>query len=234
MNDWMFLMTGFGIGLAGSIHCIGMCGPLVMSLPIQSFQTSGKFVAIGLYHLGRLMSYTLLGAWTGLIGRQFFIGGYQRAFSIAMGVGLLAALLLMRSGHTFFHRSWIYKKVQGMIVRFLRRPSMVNIWLLGVANGWLPCGMVYVGLVAAASTGSVLQAGLVMLFFGLGTVPLMSLAAMAGIYIRPATRASIKKLSPYAVAIVAVLLVLRGLNLGIPFISPHIAGPEGRETLSCH
>lgn len=234
MTAAAFILTGFGMGLAGSLHCVGMCGPLMMALPLHSFSMAKKIIAIVLYHSGRLMSYAMLGAATGMVGRQFFIGGYQQAFSIAIGMVLLATVLVTRRKGTLLQRSWLYKKVQSLMVRFLQQPSLKTVWMMGAANGLLPCGMVYVAMVAAASTGSVVYGSLFMLLFGSGTIPLLMLASFAGIFFRPRVRLALKKVSPYVTAFIAVLLVLRGLNLNIPYLSPLLSLPGNEEVISCH
>jgi sulfite exporter TauE/SafE len=228
-----FLVMGLGIGFAGSLHCVGMCGPLALSLPLQSFSNSKRIVALLLYNLGRVLSYMLLGAATGLIGRQFFLAGYQQLFSLLAGALLVVWLLLSIAGKTRGSRSVVYYKIQGWIVRYMQEPSLKHMLFTGIGNGLLPCGMVYLGIATAAASGSMISAISFMFFFGLGTIPLMAMVSVAGLRIRPSLRITLKKVSPYLTAFIGVLLILRGLNLNIPYLSPLLSAGT-KEAISCH
>ena len=90
----MELWTAFVIGLVGSLHCVGMCGPIVAALPID---TRSRMSLIGgrlLYNIGRVITYTLLGIIFGLVGKGFFMGGYQQIVSIVLGAAIIIAVLL--------------------------------------------------------------------------------------------------------------------------------------------
>lgn len=231
------MITGFILGAAGSLHCVGMCGPLSMVLPVQHFPGAKKFLALLLYQLGRIITYSFIGLLFGLAGRQVYIAGYQQWFSIIMGsiVVLLALLYFLKKKEarlTFLNG--FYQRVQGLIIRILR--SSVNLpgmLALGMANGLLPCGMVYIALASALTFASAGESMLFMAMFGAGTLPAMMLAGYAGNMLNPEIRSLFRKLTPVIISIMGAILILRGLNLGIPFISPKMPGASG-EAVVCH
>jgi sulfite exporter TauE/SafE len=228
-----FLLTGFGLGFAGSLHCVGMCGPLALALPLKAFSGAKQVVAMMAYHFGRVISYSLLGLITGFIGRQFFLAGYQQLFSIIIGTALVLWLFFAFNNKFISRRSRVYHKVQAWIIHYMQQPSIKNMLLTGIGNGLLPCGMVYLAIAAAAASGNILSGAGFMLFFGLGTIPLMGMVTVAGLRIGPKARNSLRKVSPYLTAFIGVLLILRGLNLNIPYISPLLSAVSGT-AISCH
>lgn len=104
---------------------------------------------------------------------------------------------------------------------------------MGMANGLLPCGMVYIAIAGALSTADVVSGVLFMAFFGAGTLPAMMMISYFGKMISLSARSSMRKAVPYFVAVMGILLILRGLNLGIPFISPEMPAVSG-QVVSCH
>ncbi|NCI45684.1 sulfite exporter TauE/SafE family protein [Sediminibacterium soli] len=228
-----YLLTGLSLGLASSLHCVGMCGPLALALPVQAFPPAKKIYAIALYHTGRIASYTALGLIAGLIGQQVSLAGYQQWFSIAVGIGLLATLFFYARKRHIGNRSFLYRKVQGFMVQHMQHPTLRGIWLTGMGNGLLPCGMVYMAIAAALTSDSMLAASGTMLFFGLGTLPLMTMVSLTAMYLRPSARNRIRKISPLITAFLGVLLILRGLNLDIPYLSP-LLRPLTGAPISCH
>ena len=233
---WQALLAGGTLGLVSSFHCVGMCGPLALSLPVQHLPRYQQYSAFILYNLGRVITYSLLGLLFGLAGRQLFIAGWQQWFSISMGV-----LILLMAGHYFFLKNyweprWLQRfhfQVQQLMSRFLQHGSLGAYTLLGMANGLLPCGMVYLAIAGALSTQETLQSVGFMAAFGLATLPAMLVLSLLGMRVDINVRRSIRKLMPVVVTAVAVVLILRGLNLGIPFISPVLASSPGNAA-SCH
>ncbi len=232
-----FFLTGLTIGIIGSFHCIGMCGPLALSLPVNKEEQAWKQVAaIMAYNLGRVATYFCLGILFGIIGKSFALVGYQQALSVATGLLLLIVLIF---GHKLrtnipviaaFHR-WI----KNVLFVLLRKPQRIGIFFLtGVINGLLPCGLVYLAIASAIATGTAVNGGMVMLGFGLGTIPLMVVLMVAGTFISVAFRSRIRRMVPYFAGLVACVLILRGLNLGIPYVSPVMPGSTNIEVLGCH
>jgi uncharacterized protein len=233
---WTVLIAGFTIGAAGSLHCMGMCGPLSLVLPVHHFSATGKFFALLLYQLGRIITYSLIGLLFGLAGRRIYISGYQQWFSIVMGALILMLALLYfiqkRSVHLRFLNRF-YQSVQGIIIRILRSStSLFSLLLLGMANGLLPCGMVYIALASSLTFTSVSESVGFMAMFGAGTLPAMMLVGYAGQMIKPELRIGFKKWAPVFITLVGALLILRGLNLGIPYLSPDLSGAAG-STVIC-
>ncbi len=230
------LAIGISIGFLGSFHCVGMCGPIALSLPILHESKGKRLWLIALYNLGRASTYALLGLLFGTIGNHFFLTGYQQIFSIAMGILVLSILLAGRFVHAekyFF--AGLHRKVQQFLSRILfGKKTASHFYLIGIANGLLPCGFVYLAIVSAASTGSAVGGAALMFAFGLGTMPLMFSIMVLGRAISFETRKYMKKMMPFFIGITACLLVLRGMNLGIPFISPFFETIGTKEAIGCH
>ncbi len=234
---WPVIISGFTLGAAGSLHCAGMCGPLSLALPVHHFSALNKFLALFLYQLGRVATYSLIGLLFGLAGRQLFIAGYQQWFSIGMGVLvlLLAGLYLLSKKRIHFRiLNPFYQSVQQFIIRVLRSPtSVLSFLLLGMANGLLPCGMVYIALATSLSFAQTGESVLFMALFGAGTLPAMLFIGYAGVMIKPELRTVFRRMTPVFISLMGVLLILRGLNLGIPFISPELPQSPGA-AVDCH
>jgi len=229
------ILIGLGIGLAGSFHCIGMCGPLALSLPLNSQSRAGRVLSITLYNLGRAGTYFLLGFFFGAVGNSLFLTGYQQAISIAIGVSILIVLLF---GNRFSANIGIVNRFQNKIKLLLGRllqqeKNVFSYFLIGLVNGLLPCGLVYLAIASAVATGSVFGGGLLMLAFGLGTIPLMFGLMVAGRYVSLAVRQKMRRLVPVFVGVMACLMILRGLGLGIPYVSPAFSQNEKNEVQSC-
>ncbi len=229
------IIMGLGIGLAGSFHCIGMCGPLALSLPLNSNTRSGRMFSIALYNFGRAVTYFLMGILFGAIGSTLFLTGYQQVISISIGAVILFIVLFgnrLNAGIGFINR--FHNRIKILLGRLLRQEKNVfSYFVIGLVNGLLPCGLVYLAIASAVATGSVLGGGVLMLAFGLGTIPLMFALMVAGRYVSLAVRQKMRRLVPVFVGIMACLMILRGLGLGIPHISPSFAQNEKKEVLGC-
>lgn len=234
---WPVLISGFTLGAAGSLHCVGMCGPLSLALPVSHLSKSQKFFSLLLYQFGRVITYSLIGLIFGLAGRRIYISGYQQWFSIGLGIVvlLLAALYFFRryTIHLGFLNRF-YTAVQKLIGKILKTAgSPFSFLLMGLANGLLPCGLVYVAVAATLSFTEVFHSIGFMAMFGLGTLPAMMLVAYAGQRLKVETRELLRKAVPYFVVAMGLILIMRGLNLGIPFISPELPHSPG-EAVVCH
>jgi len=231
------MIAGFTLGAAGSLHCVGMCGPLSLALPVQHLSKAKKFFSLLLYQFGRIITYSFIGLLFGLAGRRIYISGYQQWFSIIMGILVLSLALLYFVSKKTVHLKFLnrfYFVVQQQISRLLRSArGPFSFLLMGMANGLLPCGMVYIALAATLSFREVIQSVSFMALFGAGTLPAMMLVGYAGQLIRPGWRTQLRQLVPVFISLMGVLLILRGLNLGIPFISPELPQSAG-QALLCH
>lgn len=231
------ISAGFIMGAVGSLHCIGMCGPLAMALPLGDRTSGGRLYGGMLYNLGRVLTYTWLGLVLGLAGGFLITPEIQSKVSITFGVAILVYLVLpssvkrsmsQRSGSNGF-----YQALRTQLGRLLSSPTNSSLLGIGMLNGLLPCGMIYIALTSSFLTGSILNGGLFMAAFGLGTVPAMLSAVFFGSYVSQQVRMRLRKTIPVFLACMAALLVLRGLNLGIPFISPSLPQEGGSEVI-CH
>jgi sulfite exporter TauE/SafE len=234
----VLLVGGLMLGLAGSFHCIGMCGPLSLALPIHQLNSPLRKLSLLItYQLGRILTYSFLGLLIGLAGRPLQIGQYQQGLSIAIGsLVILAALLYQKSSFT---PRWpiitrFFNRIQQFISKRIRAAKGAHhFFVLGMANGWLPCGLVYVALASTLSIGNIQDSIGFMAAFGAGTIPSMLLVGLSGQLLKPTLRVSLQKLVPYFVLLMGALLILRGLNLGIPYISPALPKVP-TDGVNCH
>ncbi len=218
------LWAAISLGLLGSLHCVGMCGPIALSLPVQGKSQSSRFVSILIYNAGRIITYSALGALFGLVGQGFAIFGLQQILSIVLGVIILLSVLL--PGDLFAQFSFtskfyqLFSKIKVSLGNMFQNRSTKALFYIGLLNGLLPCGLIYMAITGALASGSVINGALFMALFGLGTVPAMFSVAWFSNLISVKFRLGITKAMPYVVSVMAVLLILRGMNLGIPYISP--------------
>lgn len=228
---------GFFMGLLGSVHCIGMCGPLVMALPISQMNPIQKVLATILYHIGKITTYGLLGVVVGVFGKQIPFYDVQQHLSIVIGSLMLVYVLWVFYLHPkrklgFLKIDWLQKPIIAALGKLFKQNNVGSFLLIGFLNGLLPCGMIYLALGSAWANQSALQSGLFMVLFGLGTLPALLMVAFGGQLMGFAFRQKIQKALPYMLFSMGVLLILRGMNLGIPYISPMIE--NGASVAACH
>jgi len=219
-------ITAFTIGLVGSFHCIGMCGPIAFALPIKSNTLFSRISSGILYNLGRLSTYVLFGLLFGIIGQGISTASTQQTISIVLGVVLILSVLLPKSLINKINPSstigFYISKVKNSLGKLLKSSSTPNLILIGLLNGLLPCGLVYAAIGGAIATGEVTSGALFMLAFGLGTLPMMFSAVLLSNFISLSFRNRIRKMIPIFVIILGCLFIVRGLNLNIPYLSPKI------------
>lgn len=229
----MELWTAFILGLAGSLHCAGMCGPLALALPAPNRRLPAYLGGRLAYNTGRVLTYSVLGLAFGLVGQVFAVAGLQQSLSIALGVALLLGLILSPK---LVRWSPVTRLVNVLKVRMsglLRQRSLTALGVLGLLNGLLPCGLVYVACAGAAATGNLLKGAEYMALFGVGTIPMMLAISLSGSLVPIGVRLRLMKAVPVAVGLLAALLILRGMSLGIPYVSPNLSGgPSG--AACCH
>ena len=221
----MLYLTAFITGLWGSFHCLGMCGPIAMIAP--QGKAYGKFLAGRLvYNFGRISTYAFIGFLLGAFGQGLQLAGIQQYISIAMGIVLLLVAISKITGiGTLGNNSWLsgYKqKVEKLFSRFITQPGLGAQYTVGLINGLLPCGLVYMALAGAVTTTQAAQGALYMALFGLGTLPMMFSISVASRWVTVKVLTTIMRTLPYFIMVVAVLLIVRGLNLGIPYVSPKL------------
>ncbi|MDF3131010.1 sulfite exporter TauE/SafE family protein [Kiritimatiellaeota bacterium B1221] len=210
------------LGAITSLHCMGMCGPLALALPANKKASKFRHVLGRLvYNLGRAVTYACMGIFAGVLGKRIQLYDLQNTVSILFGVLLLASLFLSAKHMPAWVIRFFYKPIQQGLGRILKRGSIVGLFQIGLLNGLLPCGMVYAALALASLQTGAISGAVFMFLFGLGTLPLMFALSLGGLSLRaPKLQPVLNRIIPTVTFLVAVLLILRGLSLNIPFISP--------------
>jgi len=210
----------FLIGLLGSVHCVAMCGPLAFAIPLHQPGWLALLWNKLIYQIGRIVSYCLLGALVGLAGRQIWQAGFQQGVSILTGI-----LIIMAACSRLFKKSML-KQASFSSLKFFNiafdyaLKHKANHLIIGMINGLLPCGFVYLALAGALNTKTVLDGLSYMFWFGTGTVPLMLAATVVVSFSKLSFRKKLNKVMPYAMLFLGIWFILRGLELNIPYISP--------------
>jgi len=216
--------TALMIGLVGSMHCIGMCGPIAISLPLGNKSWWHRTLGGLTYNTGRILTYGTLGALFGLLGQGIEMAGLQRWASILIGAAMILSVLFpaLFKGKIKIEQ-FLFGYAGRMVGKFRKLfaiNSLPSLFLIGLLNGLLPCGLVYVAVAGALNTNSILGGIGFMLVFGLGTVPVMLTISLLGNLIGSGFRKKYQYLLSIMVVVLGILFVVRGLSLGIPFISP--------------
>ena len=212
------------LGLASSLHCVGMCGPIAFSLGLNPKNKIDFTLRNFTYQFGRITTYSALGALLGIIGFSVSFAGLQNPLSIFAGILMILMAALPKNlgadnlGMKPFTR--LMYKIKTGLGNFLRRKNYSSLYITGLLNGLLPCGAVYAALTGSIAVGSIAGGALFMFFFGLGTIPLMFASVLAGNVVSLQLRQKILKFLPYLMIFLGILFILRGLNLNIPYISP--------------
>ena len=233
----MLIVSGLLLGLLGSLHCLGMCGPIALALPATERKWNKFLINRLWYNSGRVASYALLGGLIGLLGRGLSLTAGQQTLSIISGVfillWLLFSLLLRRPSLklTSLWTLWLKQRFQFLF----QTKSSWSTYGIGMLNGLLPCGLVYVALAGALVTGNVWSGITYMVLFGLGTWPMMIMISMGGKWIPPKISLSFNRLLPYLLFTLGIILIVRGLDLGIPYLSPALSQLDASQDSSiCH
>lgn len=213
-------------GLLSSLHCIGMCGPIVLAYSVTSGGPKGAWTLHAAYNGGRVVSYTLLGAAVGLAGMAFTsletVGEYVSVtgggLMILAGVLLLGLLPVPASFTRWF------KRPSGLLSRLFRSKTASSKLALGLLTPLLPCGILYAMLIKAATAHSVLGGALTMLLFALGMAPALMLMGSFSSIFSGRVRKGAEQLAAAAVILMGVILVLRGLH--VPYLSWFSAGDD--------
>src|SRR5690554_1021181 len=223
-----YLYLAFFMGFFGSLHCVAMCGPLVLALPASGRSAGMIIFNRVIYQVGRILTYGLLGLLLGFIGNSIAVKGWQQAISLITGTFLVGMGLFNLFSNQFPGIIRTQQKFMQPVIRkmgyWLYRP--VGSLMAGVLNGLLPCGMVYMALAAALNADSVLGGGSFMVLFGLGTFPMMIAVSLLGSVVKSRIKINLNKWLPAMLLIMGLWFLLRGANLDIPMLSPLIY-PEG-------
>ena len=216
--------VAFTIGIVGSFHCVGMCGPLALSLPLSNNSFAAKFFGAFIYNAGRIVTYTFFGLIFGLIGQTAALFNFQQWLSIGTGILILLFIIMPKkykmqstaSGYT----TTFFTRIRLELGRLFTQKNNSSLFVIGLLNGLLPCGLVYMAVAGAIAAGDVWKSALFMAAFGLGTLPIMWSVAFFGNYVGISFRQKIRRAYPYMMTLMACLLILRGMGLGIPYVSP--------------
>jgi len=232
------LHAAFLLGLISSFHCIGMCGPIAVMLPVEHSNPVKKAAQIFTYQTGRIVAYASIGLLFGLLGRGLFLAGFQQHLSVLTGILMIVAVVIPERIFAQYNFSKpvfrVISNLKTALGKQFRNKSYRSFFTIGLLNGFLPCGLVYAALFGAIAMQNATLGTLYMVLFGLGTLPLMTTV----IYLKTAfsvrMRNNIQKIIPYAVVCIGILFILRGLGLGIPYISPSDVSLFVKAAPDCH
>lgn len=231
------ILTALILGLVSSLHCLGMCGPIALALPLdRSSQWSAASGALT-YNGGRILTYMLLGVVFSMLGKAFSLIGIQQWVSVGAGVLMLLYVLatyVLNKG-VYRPKGWTagLNRLKAPMMRRMKERSMSSLFIIGLLNGLLPCGVLYFALIGAIGIGEPLRGGAYMLAFGLGTTPMLLAINMASSRLSSGWRKRFLGMTPLIMTVFGLLFILRGLSLGIPYISP-ILDASGATASCCH
>ncbi|MFQ5498984.1 MAG: sulfite exporter TauE/SafE family protein [Candidatus Zixiibacteriota bacterium] len=234
----MEIWTAFVVGLFGSVHCLGMCGPIALALPQRDKAITNFAVGRLIYNLGRIVTYSMMGVLVGVIGQRINLAGYQQALSVTVGVVILIIVL---APQRFIGRltptglfDAVFARLKQSWQKLFRAGSIPALLAIGILNGFLPCGLVYVALAGAATTGNIATGVAYMFVFGLGTLPAMLATSLAGGVVGSTFRRTLTRAIRPMIAVLAVLFIMRGMSLGIPYLSPRLSSVDQTTEPDCH
>lgn len=210
------LYTAFLLGMIGSLHCVGMCGPLTLLLPTNAKSKRRFLTGRLIYNLGRVVTYAFLGILIGFIGEKIAVFVSQKWLSIAFGcliiTGLIAYKFLSANRFSMKLQSKLNHTVSNLFSKSTQRPFLLSHFLFGMANGLLPCGMVYAALAGAFLQTKVWEGSLYMILFGLGTLPLMFAASVGFGWLKKQKFVNFQRVIPVSYALLAIWLLVRGFT----------------------
>lgn len=238
----MELIPAIIIGFLGSFHCIGMCSPIVLALPANKLFGWSFVKSRSIYNLGRVLTYSFLGAIFGLLGNRIALFGFQQIVSIILGVLIISMVIIPGRIRSFLIPSsainYYNYKLKSFFIPFFKKGSSLSFFIIGILNGFLPCGFVYIGIAGAIAVSyhGVLYSILFMALFGAGTIPAMFGSSMIGSFLSINLKQRLFRLIPVFTLVLGIILVFRGLNLGIPYLSPKLSNQQNTqtETIICH
>ena len=218
------IISAIGLGFASGFHCIGMCGPIALSMGLTKKQATNYYLQNLTYQFGRIFTYSLLGTLLGIVGQGFQMAGFQQYLTIVVGILLILMAIFSFGGNDFASKipflSKLLLQVKMNLGKLLQKADYRSRFTTGVLNGFLPCGMVYMALTASLAAGGIWQGASFMALFGLGTLPFMFAVVLLGNLMTTAFRIKILKFVPVLMIVLGGLFILRGLEIGIPYISP--------------
>ncbi|MVM31756.1 sulfite exporter TauE/SafE family protein [Spirosoma sp. HMF4905] len=209
MSPW--LATAFLTGLISSLHCVGMCGPLVAALPVGRLPCGQRWQAVGLYHAGRIVTYSVLGALAGTLSLGLNLMGWQRPLSIGFGVSLLISFIWRKGLPARLHWPWLNARISKLFGQYIHKPQRWSFAGLGMLNGLLPCGFTYLALAGTLATQTPLAGASYMLLFGAGTLPALLGVNLVASWVTIVGRQRLNRVLSMVTVGVALLLIGRGV-----------------------
>ncbi len=232
------LYTALIFGLVSSLHCIGMCGPIAMMLPVNHKNPSIKALQILTYHFGRITAYGTLGLIFGFLGKGFYLAGMQQKTSIFIGIMMILIAVIPEKVLANYNFSKpIYKlisKVKTSLGSQFKRKSPDALFTIGLLNGFLPCGLVYAALFGAIAMQNEVLGFSYMVLYGVGTIPMMSAVVYISNFLSFPIRNKLQKVIPIVVVILGMLFIVRGLGFDITYLSPSNLDLFVKEEANCH
>lgn len=215
-----------------------MCGPIAMMLPVDRTNEAKKVTQIITYHIGKLTAYGFLGLIFGLLGRSFYLAGMQQQLSIIVGILMILVALVPEKVFAKYNFSKpVYKiisKVKSNLGQQFKNKSYKSLFTIGLLNGFLPCGMVYVAIFGAIAMQSVSLGIFYMLLFGIGTIPMLTAMIYISNLLSFSFRGTIQKAIPIIAVVIGILFIIRGLGLDIPYLSPSNLSLFVQSEANCH
>ncbi len=222
------MIAALFLGLGVSLHCAGMCGPLLLALPLDAATRRSAALQMLVYHTGRIAMYMTLGLLFGALGKGLAMAGFQQALSLASGILMLvisfAAWRFERIAAAIPGFNQLTRQVQQAIGRLLRRQGAGAMFSIGLLNGLLPCGMVYAALAGAVAAANGPEGAVFMGFFGLGTLPLLLAVHWLGRSFQTAIRPHIRLIQPVLFLVAGLLLLQRCLHIDISLFESAVPG----------
>ncbi len=232
------LYSALIFGLITSFHCVGMCGPIAMMLPVDRTNEAKKLTQIITYHIGKLTAYGILGLIFGLLGKSFYLAGLQQQLSIVVGIMMIIVALVPEKVFAQYNFSKpVYKiiiKVKSSLGKQFKNKSYKSLFTIGLLNGFLPCGMVYVAIFGAIAMQSVSLGVLYMILFGIGTIPMLTAVIYISNVLSFSFRGTLQKIIPVVAVVIGMLFIVRGLGLDIPYLSPSNMSLFVQSEANCH
>jgi sulfite exporter TauE/SafE len=219
------LIPALVMGLAGSLHCIGMCGPIALALPLQGSSPGQKLIGGSLYNAGRVTTYAAFGFLFGWLGGGLKWFGWQQRMSLSLGIIILLFIIgpkVLPTGRLQWKIQNSMSAIRQSLATMLFKGTPSAMFATGLLNGLLPCGLVFMALAGSTISGNPWQGSMFMVMFGIGTTPVMLSSVWMGGILHRQLRKNLQRVYPAMLITMSILLIIRGLDLNIPYLSPSL------------
>lgn len=217
------MWAALGFGFLTGFHCIGMCGPIAVSLPLKSNTWFSRVSSAVIYNLGRTVTYSAMGLIFGFVGQGFRMAGMQQWLAIVIGSVMILSVFFPLLFNSIAARSPLFSlvnKIKASLGLLFGKKTYSSLFFIGLLNGLLPCGPVYVAIGLSLAAGSALNGMFYMALFGLGTIPIMLGLNLLGNFVSAPMRKYMRKVVPVFIVLMGIWFVMKGLGLGVHFVSP--------------